>query len=198
MLDRIMSYFSRKKRIRQNTTLIKKGVLMVGYNSDIENLEILIATDLKHDVINIVIGDDCILNGKIILYNTASKVIIGNRVYIGPQTTLFCNNGITIENDVLLSWGITIIDTNAHSVRFEERKMDVLNWKKGLKNWDNILSAPVLIRSKVWVGFNSIITKGVTIGQEAIISCGSVVVKNVEENSVVGGNPSIIIKRNEA
>ncbi len=198
MLDRIMSYFTRRKRIRRNANLIRKVVLRLGYNSDIENLEILFATDLKHDAINVVIGDDCILHGKIILYNIASKVIIGNRVYIGPQTTLFCNRAITIENDVLLSWGITIIDTNAHSIRFEERKMDVLNWKKGLKNWENIRSAPVLIRSKVWVGFNSIITKGVTIGQEAIISCGSVVVKNVEENSVVGGNPSRLIKRNEA
>jgi galactoside O-acetyltransferase len=60
-----------------------------------------------------------------------------------------------------------------------------------------VKNAPVLIRSKAWIGFNSIITKGVTIGEAAIVSCGSVVVKNVDEYSIVGGNPASKIKTNE-
>jgi galactoside O-acetyltransferase len=194
MIEKIIAYNQRKKRIRLNNSLIKKGVLQVGKNTKIDNLEISIATELKDNLLYIVIGEDSIIHGKIVLYNTNSKVIIGNRVYMGPDTTLFCNCNITIEDDILFSWGITLIDTNAHSVNFAERKNDVLNWKQGLKDWSHVSNAPILIKSKSWIGFNTIITKGVTIGEEAIVGCGSVVVKNVEDKTVVGGNPAEIIR----
>ena len=196
MLERIVDYYLKKRRIARNNKLIRKGILKVGQNSDISNLEISVATDLIRDSLNVVIGDDTILNCKIVIYNSEAKIIIGNRVYIGPQTTLFCNCGITIEDDILFSWGITVIDTNAHPIKFEDRKMDVLNWKKGIKNWTNIKSAPVIIRSGAWIGFNSIITKGVIVENEAIISCGTVVIKNVPAHSIVGGNPAVEIKKN--
>ena len=194
MLDKIIDYYQRKKRIKLNNRLIKRGVLKVGKNSDIDNLQISIAAKLKDGDFNIVIGEDSILHCKIVLYNSRSKVNIGSRVYIGPDTTLFCNCNINIEDDILFSWGITLIDTNAHAISFEERKEDVTNWKKGIKDWSHVSSAPILIKSKSWIGFNSIITKGVTIGEEAIVACGSVVVKNVEDKTIVGGNPAVIIK----
>lgn len=194
MLDKITGYYQRKKRKKINNALIKDGILKVGNNCDISNLDILVATELLRGGENVIIGDDCILNCKIVLYNTMSKIIIGNRVYIGPSTTLFCNHSITIENDILLSWGITLIDTNAHSLNFNDRKNDVIDWGKGKKDWSNVLSAPILIKSKSWIGFNSIIVKGVIIGEEAIVACGSVVVKNVENKTMVGGNPAAVIK----
>ena len=197
MLNRILVYCERKKRISKNNKLIKKGVLVVGNNTDIGNLEINFATETSPGKINIKIGNDCIINAKIVIYNKAATVNIGNRVFIGPKTEFFCNDNITLEDDILLSWGITVIDTNAHSLLFEDRKLDVINWNKGIKIWKNIKSAPVLIKSKSWIGFNSIITKGVVIGEEAIVSCGSVVVKDVQRNSIVGGNPSVIISTNE-
>jgi galactoside O-acetyltransferase len=197
MIDRIITYSQRRKRNKINKQLIKKGILRVGNNSDIDNLEISISAKLEQNFPNIIIGDDCTIHCKIIIYNTDAKVIIGNRVYIGPQTLLFCNCGITIEDDILFSWGITVIDTNSHPVNFEDRKNDVVDSKKGKKDWSKVKNAPVLIRSKAWIGFNSIITKGVTIGEAAIVSCGSVVVKNVDEYSIVGGNPASKIKTNE-
>ena len=198
MLKRIASYYLRKKQVAVNNDLIKKGILSVGKNSNIDNLEISIAAEQNNNSLNICIGDDCIINCKIIIYNSNAKVRIGNRVYIGPQTSLFCNEMITIEDDILFSWGITVIDTNAHALDFEDRKMDVVNWQKGIKDWSKVKNAPVHIRSKSWIGFNSIITKGVTIGEKAVIGCGSVVVNNVPDNSVAGGNPATIIKKNES
>jgi len=194
MLDKIIAYYQRKKRLEHNNRLIKRGVLKVGKNSDINNLDIAIAAELKDGDCNIVIGEDSILHCKIVLYNSNSKVNIGNRVYIGPDTSLFCNCNIVIEDDILFSWGITLIDTNAHAIDFNNRKNDVFNWKQGTKDWSHVSNAPILIKSKSWIGFNSIITKGVTIGEEAIVACGSVVVKNVEDKTVVGGNPAVIIK----
>lgn len=198
MINRIIAYSQRRKRIKTNKELIKRGILKVGINSDIDNLEISIATKQEINSLNVVIGNDCIIDCKIVIYNTNAKILIGDRVYIGPQTTLFCNCGITIEDDILFSWGITVIDTNAHSTNVNERKKDVLDWKNNSKDWSSVKSAPVLIKSNAWIGFNSIVTKGVTIGQAAIVSCGSVVVKDVQKNTIVGGNPAILIKNNEA
>jgi len=50
--------------------------------------------------------------------------------------------------------------------------------------------APPKIGNDVWVGINSIIFRGVTIGDGAVIAAGSVVTKDVEPYSIVGGVPA--------
>lgn len=53
---------------------------------------------------------------------------------------------------------------------------------------------PVTIGDNVWIGGRAVINPGVTIGHNAVIASGSVVVKDVPDNVVVGGNPARIIK----
>lgn len=53
---------------------------------------------------------------------------------------------------------------------------------------------PVTIGNNVWLGGNSVIAPGVAIGHNAVVAAGSVVVKDVPDNAVVGGNPAKIIK----
>ena len=48
--------------------------------------------------------------------------------------------------------------------------------------------------SKVWIGFNAIILKGVTIGEGAVVGAGSVVTKDVLPWTVVAGNPARLIR----
>ena len=55
---------------------------------------------------------------------------------------------------------------------------------------------PIIIGDNVWLGINSIILKGVTRGDNAIVAAGSVVTKNVPPNSIVAGNPAKVIKTN--
>ncbi|MDE7143260.1 MAG: hypothetical protein K2N76_00510, partial [Muribaculaceae bacterium] len=47
-----------------------------------------------------------------------------------------------------------------------------------------------------WIGGGAIICPGVTIGNRCVIGAGSVVTKNVPDDSVVAGNPARIIRRN--
>lgn len=47
----------------------------------------------------------------------------------------------------------------------------------------------------VWVGSNSTILQGVTIGDNAVVGAGAVVTKDVPANVVVGGVPAKIIKK---
>ena len=66
----------------------------------------------------------------------------------------------------------------------------------GLKPEDrrSMTPAPIILGKNVWVGSNSTILKGVTIGDNAVIAAGAVVTKNVAANTVVGGVPARKIK----
>ncbi|PIH04178.1 maltose acetyltransferase domain-containing protein [Clostridium combesii] len=53
---------------------------------------------------------------------------------------------------------------------------------------------PVTIGNNVWLGGSSVIVPGVTIGDNVVVAAGAVVVKDVPDNVVVGGNPAKVIK----
>ena len=46
----------------------------------------------------------------------------------------------------------------------------------------------------VWIGGNSVILPGITIGNNSVVGAGSVVTKDVPEDVVVAGNPAKVIK----
>jgi len=148
------------------------------------------------------IGSDCMLDGKFVFENASGDISIGNRVFIGGGTTFISIRNITVQDDVMFSWGCTVVDNNAHSLVSSERANDVVDWKRGVdegkighyKNWDVVNSAPVLIKKKAWIGFNVIILKGITIGEGAIVGAGSVVTKDVPDYAIVAGNPARIVK----
>lgn len=92
-----------------------------------------------------------------------------------------------------MAWGCWIVDHNSHAISWENRSNDVKDWYVGKKNWDNVIRKPVKINNKAWIGFNSIILKGITIGEGAIVGAGSVVTKDVPPYTIVAGNPAKII-----
>jgi acetyltransferase-like isoleucine patch superfamily enzyme len=53
----------------------------------------------------------------------------------------------------------------------------------------------IVIGNNVWIGCNSVILKGVTVGEGAVIAAGSVVTKDVLTNTIVGGVPARLIKQ---
>lgn len=175
---------------------LQNGNISVGANSKIDGLYVNI-TNPTQNFCNLIIGSNCMISGSITIHNPNAIIFIGDRVFIGPNTELFCYDGITIESDVMLSWGITVIDTNAHSLEWENRKNDVTDWMKGAgyKNWNVVESKSVKIESKSWIGFKSIILKGVVIKEGSIVGSGSVVSKSTEPFSIVAGNPAVLIKR---
>jgi acetyltransferase-like isoleucine patch superfamily enzyme len=147
------------------------------------------------------IGSDSCVTGSFIFEKETGIINIGNRSFVGGGTFI-CIDKIEIGNDVLIAWGCTIVDNDSHSVKWQNRINDVIDWKRGLeenktgvyKNWENVNHAPIVIKDKSWIGFNVVILKGVTIGQGSIIGAGSVVTKNVPDYTVVAGNPAKIVK----
>lgn len=147
------------------------------------------------------IGTDSIVSGRFVLETPDSRIRIGNRTFIGGGQFIAAQE-IEIGSDVLISWGCTFIDTNAHSIYWKDRADDVKDWHKGLKenkigkykDWSRVTSKKITIKDKAWIGFDCKILKGVTIGEGAIIGAGSVVSTDVEAFCVYAGNPAVKIK----
>ena len=125
------------------------------------------------------------------------------KIYLETGEHCVLVNEIRIDDDVTIAWDCLIYDHNSHSVEWEERKNDTeqeyQDIKNGLnpithKNWDVVKSAPIHICSKAWIGTGVKILKGVTVGEGAVVAAGSVVVKDVEPWTMVGGNPAKLIK----
>lgn len=193
-LRKINTVFYKQKSSEKNYEKFTK----IGLNSSINHLLISVPENSNNSNM-IQIGKDCILSGNIVMHSKDATVEIGDRVFIGPNTTLFCYKSIVIEADVMISWGCTIIDTNAHSLKSKDRLNDVLDWKKGEihKNWAAVISKPILIKKSSWIGFNSIITKGVTVEEGTVLAAGSVLTKSTNSYTIYGGNPAKIIKKTE-
>lgn len=177
-----------------------KEFVIIGDNTITKNINV----DIRKKNINKVylkIGNDSVVKGSFIFENENGVISIGSDTFIGGGVFISIDE-IRIGNDVLISWGCTFMDNNAHSLKWSERKNDVKDWKKGLdenkigfyKNWENVKSAPIIIKDKAWLGFEVAVLKGVTIGEGAVVGSRSVVTKDVPDWTIVAGNPAQIIR----
>jgi acetyltransferase-like isoleucine patch superfamily enzyme len=163
------------------------------------NIEIASSAKIKYRRIvlkkanYLTVGGGSIVEGTIFFDRDTAGILIGDNTYIGASALISAEK-IEIGNDVLIAWGCTIVDHNSHSVVWSERRDDVRNWYRGVKDWKGIKRAPVMIGDKAWIGFNAIILPGVTVGEGAVVGAGSVVTKDVPPYTIVAGNPARIIR----
>lgn len=101
---------------------------------------------------------------------TGGAICVAERVRIGNRVALGANS--------------TITDTDFHPLDPILRRHSPQQAK----------TAPVFIEDDVFVGMNSIILKGVTIGHGSVIGAGSVISKDVPPQVIVAGNPARIIR----
>jgi acetyltransferase-like isoleucine patch superfamily enzyme len=133
------------------------------------------------------IGNNCIVDGIIgdnshyvciDSYNPATVIRIGNNARLFAAR-IGAKYQIVIGDDVLIEES-AIIDTDFHSI--DKGRGDPLD--------ENREKCNVSIGNRVSIGARSIIMKGVTIGDDVIISPGSVVSVSVKSGSIVCGNPA--------
>lgn len=143
-----------------------------------------------------VLGERSIFAGRLAMDREGALVRIGPRSFIG-RGLIAVAQSVEIGADVLLSWGVTVIDHHSHSLSFADRSKDVAGWLDGKKSWQGVAVEPVRIGDKVWVGFGVSILPGVTIGEGAVVGAASVVTRDVEAWTVVAGNPARVIRQLE-
>ena len=123
-----------------------------------------------------VIEDYCCIN------NAVGEIHIGDRTRIGLHNTII--GPVRIGNDANLAQGVVVSGLN-HNYKDTTYTIS----KQG------VYTSPIIIEDDVWIGGNSCINQGITIGTHCVIASGSVVTKSVPSYSVVGGNPARILKQ---
>lgn len=118
----------------------------------------------------------------------------GGVVEIGENSgisgsTIYAMRHIKIGRDVLIGGNCKIIDNDFHPLLVSQRipKQRV----------DDIKKAPIEIGDGCFIGANSIILKGTTIGKNCVVGAGSVVSGNFPDNVIIAGNPARVIKPNQ-
>ena len=103
---------------------------------------------------------------------------VGKYSSIGEYACIRCRGKVKIGEKCCIGRGVYLLSAshNIESKYFE------------------LITAPIVIMDNVWIATNSIIGKGITISEGAVVAAGSVVVKNVDSWTVVGGNPAKPIK----
>ncbi len=134
-------------------------------------------------------GDHVVIDGKNSFVTSSvakrPRLCVGDNTYIGYGATISVGKQVVIGRDCLIAGGTFICDNNGHPVdpaRRHERVGD-----------DEV--EPVEIGKNVWICNNAFIGKGVHIGDGAIVAAHSVVVEDVEANTIVSGIPARIVRR---
>lgn len=107
------------------------------------------------------------------------NIHIGKRVFFNSGCHFQDQGGITIGDGVLIGHNVVIATINH----------DLNPAKNRLNHYQ-----PVVIKDNVWVGSNSTILAGVTIGEWSVVAAGAVVTKDVPPYTVVGGIPAKFIR----
>lgn len=110
----------------------------------------------------------------------AGSIHIGRYNLICPGVRISSAVSIAIGDNCMLANGAYITDADWHGI------------------YDRVSvgrAEPVTLSTNVWVGDSAIICKGVTIGENAIVGAGAIVVDDIPANCIAAGNPARVVKR---
>lgn len=195
--DRLLGKRYPLRKLRRQVMIPASTRLEAGFGVDF--------LAVPQDRLYVRVGEQGMLNMKIVFESTDGKVEIGNRVYIGGGS-IMSRSGVTIGNDVTVAWGVSIFDHNSNALDWRHRARTVKHFYENYGkprcyetlDWDGVGTAPIAVRDKAWIGFDAVILKGVTIGEGAVVGARAVVTHDVEPYTVVAGNPARLVKRIEA
>lgn len=133
-----------------------------------------------------------------ILNKGSNHAMIGNNVYIGRGSKITIGSGarinenvylekVTLGNDVLIAPNVAIL-----SRMHEFSSLEVPISQQGYRT-----EKEVVVGNDVWIGRNVVVMPGVSIGEGAIVGAGSVVTKDVEPFTIVGGVPAKLIRKRD-
>ncbi|MBN2234111.1 MAG: Vat family streptogramin A O-acetyltransferase [Opitutales bacterium] len=140
---------------------------------------------------NIIIGDYTYYDDPVDSRNFERNVLyhypfMGDKLIIGKFCAIardvkFIMNGANHKMDAFTTYPFSIFSNG---------------WEKVMPSMDELpYKGDTVIQNDVWIGYDATIMPGIQIGNGSIIASKSVVVRDVEPYSIVGGNPAKLIRR---
>lgn len=121
-----------------------------------------------------------------IVANPYAEILIGTNVGMS-SACIWAHKSIIIGNNVLIGGDVILLDSDAHSLDYRDRRISEIDQRHKVNNG-------IIIGDDVLVGARCIILKGVHIGSRSIIGSGSIVTKSIPCDSIAAGNPCKVIR----
>ncbi len=128
------------------------------------------------------LGADSFVEDFSVINNAVGEVVIGERTLIGLYNVLI--GPVELGSDIMLAQNVVVTGMNHN---FKDVTLPLSKQKDTIDK--------TIVKDEVWIGANSVIVAGVTVGKHAVVAAGSVVTKDVPDFSIVAGNPAKVIKR---
>ncbi|WP_298245924.1 acyltransferase [uncultured Christiangramia sp.] len=177
-------------QIRRQFLVATHTNLFIGLNSKID-----LKTTIRIDSNYLAIGENVYLRSEskgyhagmpfptsILIDKDGGEVVIGDNCRING-CYIHAKGSIEIGRNSVIASGTNIIDSNGHLTFSENRTVG------------RDLPEPIIIGENVWIGLNSTILKGTVIGDNSIVTAGTVVKGTYPNNSIIQGNPGKVVKK---
>jgi galactoside O-acetyltransferase len=130
------------------------------------------------------LGNDVRIHRNTLVNPGIGKIVLHERVVVGPYSTLIGDGDIEIAKNSLLANMVQLITAN-HV--FDDPLTPIRN--------QGVTIGRIEIGEDVWIGAHTLVLPGVEIGNRSVIGAGSIVTKDIPPYSVAVGAPARVIKR---
>ena len=161
-------------KMREASFFTKKLLVQMNNATDPDEIRNLLSQITGSEI------DESVVVFTPLYINYGKHTKIGKNVFINFDCVFLDLGGITIEDGVLIAPKVSLL-SEGHPIEPENRQA--------------LVPKAIHIKKNAWIGANATIMRGVTIGENAIVAAGSVVSKDVPDNTIVGGVPAKIIKQ---
>lgn len=110
------------------------------------------------------------------------NIEIGENFYANYNCIILDCAKVMIGNNVFIGPNVSIF-TAGHPIH------------PAIRNQELEYAFPITIGNNVWIGGNTVINPGVSLGDNSVIGSGSVVTKNIPANTIAAGNPCRVLRQ---
>lgn len=146
----------------------------------------------------------CFSAGVQIKCSSGGKILIGDNVHVGRNSTIGCKGGVlTIDDDVHFSHGLTLACRDEISIgknvlvgeyvtiRDQDHARECPTSNPGRKKFS---TAPIVIGERAWIGAKCSVLRGASIGDDTVLGANSVARGNLLARSLYAGTPAVLKK----
>jgi acetyltransferase-like isoleucine patch superfamily enzyme len=115
---------------------------------------------------------------RLVFEGPDGQIDLGDDVFLNARCEIRAREMVRVGAGSILAFDVIVMDTNHHDI-------------EGVQT-----TAPTIIGEHVWIGARALVLRGVTIGDGAVVAAGSVVTSDVQQRTLVGGNPARVLREN--